>query len=89
MNRQNRNKINYFIKTNLREAVFTSEQLDKQGITPQIVSSYKFRGWLEQIGKGVYVLDGSKIDWSSGLLARWHRNLYWTNLNSMLDIKNG
>lgn len=69
MNRQNRHKLNRLVKTNPRDIVFTSAQLEDQGISRQLVSSYKSTGWIEQIGKGAYVLAGSKIDWSSGIPA--------------------
>jgi hypothetical protein len=69
MNRHNRIKLNHLFKTNPRGIVFTSAQLENQGISRQLVSSYNSTGWLEPIGKGAYVLSGSKVDWSSGLPA--------------------
>lgn len=66
---QNRKKLNQLLKTRPVGVVFTNAQLGKQGITRQLVSSYKNTGWLEPIGKGAYVLAGSKVEWSSGLSA--------------------
>lgn len=69
MNRQKRNKLNQLMKSKTSGVVITNAQLKEQGISRQLVNSYKKSGWLEPIGKGAYVLVGSKVDWSSGMMA--------------------
>lgn len=62
-------KINRLIKGWPRGAVYTSGFLKKKGFSKQLINRYKISGWLESIGTGAYIPEGSTVEWSGGLYA--------------------
>ena len=64
-----RSAINRLLSTCPPGVPMTSPWLKEQGISPQLLWRYRQSGWLEPLGRGVWIRQGTKLSWQSSVHA--------------------
>jgi hypothetical protein len=62
-------KINRLLKKWPSGAVAVLPWLEKQGVYQQLIHEYEKTSWVRRIGRGAYVREGDKVEWTGGLYA--------------------
>jgi len=69
MDRQNSSKINQLLRLWPRGTVAVSSWLSDQGVSRQLVDSYRKTHWLVAVGRGAFQRADDKPDWLGGVYA--------------------
>lgn len=69
MTTRNSSKINHLINEWPHSAVYACSYLEKQGISRDLIKSYRRTNWLKAVGRGAVARAGDKLDWTGGLYA--------------------
>ncbi len=62
-------KINQLLKVWPSGTVAVLSWLEKQGVYQQLVHEYEKTSWVRRVGRGAYVKEGDKVEWTGGLYA--------------------
>ncbi|GJL63249.1 MAG: hypothetical protein NPIRA04_19030 [Nitrospirales bacterium] len=62
-------KINQILKKWPYNTVAVLPWLEKQGAYQQLMREYEKTSWVRRIGRGAYVREGEKVEWTGGLYA--------------------
>ncbi|WP_454060833.1 type IV toxin-antitoxin system AbiEi family antitoxin domain-containing protein [Candidatus Nitrospira salsa] len=65
----NGSKINRILRKWPYSTVAVSPWLEKQGAYQQLMHEYEKTSWVRRIGRGAYVREGDKVEWTGGLYA--------------------
>jgi len=69
MSSQETTKINQLLKDWPAGTVATQTWLESRGVYRQLTGHYISSGWLERIGRGVFIRDSDTVDWLGGVYA--------------------
>lgn len=76
MSSQTESKLNRLLKQWPKGTVATQPWLQRLGVSRQLARQYVSSGWMERLGRGVFVRPGDTVDWFGALYA----------LQSQLDL---
>jgi len=62
-------KINQLLKAWPSGTVAVLPWLEKRGVYQQLVHEYEKTSWVRRVGRGAYVKEGDKVEWTGGLYA--------------------
>ncbi len=62
-------KINQLLKAWPSGTVAVPPWLEKQGVYQQLAHEYEKTSWVRRVGRGAYVKEGDKVEWTGGLYA--------------------
>lgn len=66
---ETKSKINRLISQWPRGTPATVSYLNTQGFSHDLLTKYKKSGWIQSFGRGAYILEGDKVEWSGALYA--------------------